>query len=306
MSAHVRHQEGGRVQPGRSIKPDVMNGEEPLETPDVHQEISVLKELVNITRTEVSHTRQRLDRRQLEAAQVRRRYLMWIITLVVALELGAGLWFGLPLLRNRRVSTTPLPATPSLVADGRDQTATLEQTQSAPTGTDSDPQRSVTQNVSQAAPETDQTAPQIKDLPDNIRTDLAHQDASNSQRHETGEQSNRFSNRDGQVTSTGRNLHLLSDNVDRNRVDFAVSRNRTQEVAPGIYLTIKYTDLENQRIEGWLQIAEDGRTVLIRDHDAQQVVLFSTKNDERYRELVFTHISRNGVSGYLLIPTHSG
>jgi cytoskeletal protein RodZ len=305
VSAYARQQEGKRVQAGRSFNPDPINGEKPLESPDVHQEISLLRELVNITRTEVSRTRQRLDQRQLEAAQLRHRKIVWIVTLVIALEVGAGLWFGLPLLRNQRVSTAALPATPAVAVDGKDRAAPLEQSQSTKPENDADPQTIVPENVSQAAPDIDATA-QVKDSRENIRTDLSHQAAGPSPLHETSEQLNRPSNNDRQVAATGGNLHLLSDGVDRNRIDFRVSRNRTQEVAPGIYLTIKYTDLENQRIDGWLQIAEDGRTVLIRSHDAQKVMSFSTKKDERYRELVFTHIDRNGVSGYLLIPTGSG
>jgi len=284
------------VQPGRSFNPDPMNTEKPLEPTDVHQEISLLRELVNVTRTEVSHTRQRLDRRQLEGAQLRQRKTIWIVTLVIALELGAGLWFGLPLLQKRRASTATLPAAPPVVVDGRDQPATLEEAQSAKAGNE---------NIAQQAPETDPATAAVKDSPENIPTDISHQDAGASQRQETGNRLDRLSN-DRQVTSTGAEMNLLSDSVDRNRIDFVVSRNRTQEVAPGIFLTIKYTDLEHQRIDGWLQIAEDGRTVLIRGHEAQKVMSFSTKSDERYRELVFTHISRNGVSGFLLIPTRSG
>lgn len=306
MSAYARLQEGMRVQAGRSFNPDPMNEEKPLESPDVQQEISLLRELVNMTRTEVSRTRQRLDQRQLEAAQLRHRKIVWIVALVIVLEMGAGLWFGLPLLRNRRASTAPLPATPVVAVEGKDRAAMLEQAQSAKPENDADPQRIATPNLPQTTPDADTTTAQVQDSHENIRTDLSHQDASTPQLHQTGEQLNRPSNKDRQVVSTGGNLHLLSDGVNRNRIDFRVSRNRTQEVAPGIYLTIKYTDLENQRIDGWLQIAEDGRTVLIRSHDAQKVMSFSTKNDERYRELVFTHIDRNGVSGYLLIPTGSG
>jgi hypothetical protein len=100
-------------------------------------------------------------------------------------------------------------------------------------------------------------------------------------------------------------LHLLSDNVNRNRIDFEITHNRTDEVAPGIYLTVRNTNVEQQRIDVWLQIAEDGRTVRIREQKAQTVVLFTTKRDARSRELVFTRIDKSGAAGYLLIPTET-
>jgi hypothetical protein len=99
---------------------------------------------------------------------------------------------------------------------------------------------------------------------------------------------------------------LLADTVNRNRIDFEVSRNRTEEVAPGIFLTVRDTNVDRQQINGWLQVAEDGRTVWFRDQGAQKVMTFTTKRDERSHELVFTHVSKQGVAGYLLIPTTTG
>jgi len=107
---------------------------------------------------------------------------------------------------------------------------------------------------------------------------------------------------DRKLNSNSSELHLLSDSVNRDRVDFEVVHNQTEEVAPGIFLTVRDTDVEHQRINGWLQIAEDGRTVVIRDQGAQKVMAFNTRGDSRSRELVFTFIGKNGVAGYMLIP----
>jgi hypothetical protein len=107
---------------------------------------------------------------------------------------------------------------------------------------------------------------------------------------------------DRKVNSNSSELHSLSDSVNRDRVDFEVTSNQTEEVAPGIFLTVRNTDVERQRINGWLQIAEDGRTVWIREQGAQKVMAFNTRNDSRSCELVFTHIGKNGVAGYMLIP----
>jgi chromosome segregation ATPase len=117
----------------------------------------------------------------------------------------------------------------------------------------------------------------------------------------------------GAISNLGRGLNsssaavqLLADAVNRNRIDFEVSRNKTEEVAPGIFLTVRETNVDRQQINGWLQISEDGRTVWFRDQGAQKVMTFTTKHDERSHELVFTHVGKQGVAGYLLIPMTTG
>jgi septal ring factor EnvC (AmiA/AmiB activator) len=108
------------------------------------------------------------------------------------------------------------------------------------------------------------------------------------------------------LNSSSSTVHLLADAVNRNRIDFEVSRNRTEEVAPGIFLTVRDVNVGRQQIDGWLQISEDGRTVWFRDQGAQKIMTFTTKRDERTHELVFTHVGKQGVAGYLLIPTTTG
>ena len=80
------------------------------------------------------------------------------------------------------------------------------------------------------------------------------------------------------------------------------SAQQDSEVAPGIFLTVRDTDVERQQINGWLQISEDGRTVWLRDQSARKVMIFATTHDERSHELVFTRVGKQGVAGYLLIP----
>jgi hypothetical protein len=101
-------------------------------------------------------------------------------------------------------------------------------------------------------------------------------------------------------------LSLFADDaVARRRIDFKLSRNRTEEVAPGIYLTVRTADVERQRIDGWIQIADDGRTVFIRDQATEAVTSFATRHDDRFRKLVFTKVDKYTVAGYVLVPTAS-
>jgi len=108
---------------------------------------------------------------------------------------------------------------------------------------------------------------------------------------------------DGNVRSIpSRALVAAAADSTRTRVDFEVLRNKTEEVAPGIYLTIRSADVDRQRIDGWIQIADEGRMVFLRDQGTQSATSFTTKHDARSRDLVITHIDKSGIAGYVLIP----
>jgi hypothetical protein len=104
----------------------------------------------------------------------------------------------------------------------------------------------------------------------------------------------------------GSSTLLLADSVKRSRTDFVLPLNKTWEVSPGIFLTVRETSVTSQRIDGSLQIAEEGRTVPIRSQSLQTPATFTTKHDERKRAVVFTRIDRQQVVGYLLIPLPAG
>jgi uncharacterized phage infection (PIP) family protein YhgE len=106
-----------------------------------------------------------------------------------------------------------------------------------------------------------------------------------------------------QVSNHSEKLKALTDQVDRQRVPFEVNDNQTHQIAPAIYLTIKHTDVAHQRVDGWMQLAAEGRILWIRGLGAQESFPFATRADNRTQALVITHIGRTGASGYLLVPT---
>lgn len=97
-------------------------------------------------------------------------------------------------------------------------------------------------------------------------------------------------------------IDRLSDGVQRHRVDFAVTSKRTEEISPGLYLTINETDVRQQVVDGWLQIPTDSHTVWILGQEAEKVLIFGKKKDPRPIALVFTQVESNKVSGYLMVP----
>jgi len=94
----------------------------------------------------------------------------------------------------------------------------------------------------------------------------------------------------------------LNYQVDRERFDFELQNGRTQRVIGDIYVTVKQTDVERQRVDGWVQLAGDGRIVWMRGEGAQKPIEFSNREETRPYRLVFTRIGRNSVAGYVLAP----
>ncbi|HYR92207.1 MAG TPA: hypothetical protein VE422_49640 [Terriglobia bacterium] len=105
-----------------------------------------------------------------------------------------------------------------------------------------------------------------------------------------------------QMLSNQSRVDTLYYQVERQRVDFEVSKDRTSELVAGIYLTIHHTDVARQQIGGWLQIASDGRFVWLRDAGAQHPIAFSSQSDERAYQLVFTRIADGIAAGYIMVP----
>lgn len=89
---------------------------------------------------------------------------------------------------------------------------------------------------------------------------------------------------------------------DRGRIDFQVAERHSRELAPGISIGVSSTDPERQRVNGWMWIMPDRRTIWLRDQSVHEPVVFYGYQDGRTRKLVITKVSRGVVSGYLLMP----
>jgi predicted nucleic acid-binding Zn-ribbon protein len=108
--------------------------------------------------------------------------------------------------------------------------------------------------------------------------------------------------RDAQVGHHRQNLDVLAVKTDRTRLDFEISKNRSREVAPGVSLGITKTNTAHRRVDGWIWLMPDRRTVWIRGQNVQQPVVFYSREDPRPRELVITHVTSDSAVGYVLLP----
>jgi hypothetical protein len=107
---------------------------------------------------------------------------------------------------------------------------------------------------------------------------------------------------DEKLESSQGEISRLSRSVDRNKVAFELTTNRSEELAPGISICVTGTDVAHRRVKGWLWIMPDRKTIWLRDQPAQQPLAFYSESDGKRREVVFTRVNKDSALGYLLLP----
>ena len=105
-----------------------------------------------------------------------------------------------------------------------------------------------------------------------------------------------------QEESNARDVGVLSQKLDRRRIDFELAKGQTKELAPGVSLQIRGVNQAHQRYHGSLQLRQDQWTVWLRDKSVQEPVRFFRKDGGEPYELVVTDVAKKAVSGYLLAP----
>lgn len=150
-------------------------------------------------------------------------------------------------------------------------------------------------------------------LIEKLQTDLA------ALREESGKQVAQLNNMQNQIARDGaardQQLTSLNDQVGREsrdveglnkklavkRVDFEVTKNHSRDLGDGISLSITGTNVSHRRVNGWMWVMPDRRTVWLHDQGAQQPVVFYARDGKR-KELVITNVTRDSITGYLLLP----
>jgi hypothetical protein len=130
----------------------------------------------------------------------------------------------------------------------------------------------------------------------NLKQDLA------SAREENGRE---LSGVRQQEQSYARDVSALSQKLDRQRIDFELTKGQTKELAPGIELRIRSMNPEYQRYRGALWLLQDHRTVWLKDKSVNEPVRFFHKDGGEPYELIVTDVTRKAVAGYLLAPVNS-
>lgn len=84
------------------------------------------------------------------------------------------------------------------------------------------------------------------------------------------------------------------------KVRFEVLKSHSRELAPGISMGLTGTDVAGLRVDAWMWVMPDRRTIRLRQQRALEPVIFYREGGKR--ELVITNVSVNSVSGYLIVP----
>ena len=105
-----------------------------------------------------------------------------------------------------------------------------------------------------------------------------------------------------QVDQNRAGLDQLDQKVTREKVGFEVAKNSNVELVSGVSLTVTHTDPSYQRLDGYLSLVDDGRTIWLRDLGAQRAFTFYTKQGAQPYDLLVTSVTKNDVVGYLLAP----
>jgi hypothetical protein len=105
-----------------------------------------------------------------------------------------------------------------------------------------------------------------------------------------------------QEESNARDVSAISQKLDRERIDFELSKGQTKELIPGISLRISGMNPAYQRYHGSLWLLQDHRTVWLRDQSVHEPVRFFHKDGGEPYELVVTDVTKKAVAGYLLAP----
>ena len=104
-----------------------------------------------------------------------------------------------------------------------------------------------------------------------------------------------------QVGQESRNVESINNKLAVKRVDFEVTRNHSQQLTDDLSLGITGTDVSRRRVTGWVWVMPDRRTIWLQKQAAQQPVVWYGTRDGKRREVVFTNVAKNSVSGYVLL-----
>jgi hypothetical protein len=107
------------------------------------------------------------------------------------------------------------------------------------------------------------------------------------------------------VVSNQTAIASIANNLSRQRLEFQVPKNSTREIAPGILLTVYGIDVGKQQIDGVLRIAAESRSFSIHQQSIQKPLMFNLRGETRPTEVVLTQAGKQGVSGYVLVPSQT-
>ena len=104
------------------------------------------------------------------------------------------------------------------------------------------------------------------------------------------------------LARTARGLKGTGCETSVRRVTFEVSKDHSRRLSAGVSLGLTGTNVADHRVNGWMWVMPDRRTIWLHNQSAQEPVIFYGYLDGKQRKLVITSVTKNSVKGYLLLP----
>lgn len=245
------------------------------------QDMRQMRKSIDTAVLEVQRTLLELDHQQdMQESQQRWIKILTIVLAVLIVLFAAAGWYTYPIVRGNQTSAGQMLGLGSRIA--------------------------VVESDQQAASEVvRQLLQEIANLQQEIVSLRQTSPATNKIRQTGNAQdprSQQLPSPDRGIASNKSLVPVVAGQADKMRTDFALETRRTQEIAPGIYLTIGRTDVGKQEIDGTLQLSAESRMVPMRAVGIQKAALFYASGQKTPMELVITQVEANRATGYLLLP----
>lgn len=88
--------------------------------------------------------------------------------------------------------------------------------------------------------------------------------------------------------------------MDGQRIPFEIAQNHSRELGRGISIGLTKADQDSKRVDGWLWLMPDKRTVWLRHVGLHEPFTFHA-SDGRKRELVIDSVTHNSMRGYMVV-----
>jgi sortase A len=86
------------------------------------------------------------------------------------------------------------------------------------------------------------------------------------------------------------------------RIEFEVAPDHSRQLTRGISFGVSRAEPGSRRVEGWMWVMPDRRTIWLHGQSVGDPVIFFGGADGRERKLVITNVGPRSVKGYLLAP----
>ena len=137
----------------------------------------------------------------------------------------------------------------------------------------------------------------LRDEVDNLRRENTQQIA--AVRSETGPEVARLRS---VVDRNQAKIASMSNQVDRDRREFEIYQDRALEVAPGILLSMKETNVERQEINGWVYLQNERRFLYLKNQGLLRPITVWSIQEQQAHDIVLTKVREKDALGFVLSP----